>query len=187
MSSQILLPETTDMGGLFSITDENPQYPRGFKFQKVGDGGDVCTLEYLNNGVGADVAAGVFYLKFLGATAASPGVDGFTVSDAQAAEICIAQAAIPSTYWGWYLTKGKTSVTGQKMFWDGVDYNATDDCTDGEAFTIANGIATCGDAAYTYMDGTTYQTIAGTVSETITAAATSVHVDLIGGVILCAT
>ena len=187
MSGQILAPETTQKGGLFSITDEYPQYTRGCKFEKVDGSGNVCTLEYLYNAIGGAAVAGVFYLKFLGATALSPGVTIFTATDAQAAEICIAQAAIPSTYWGWYLTKGKTSVTGVKMFWDGVDYNATDDCTDGEAFTIANHIATCGDAAYTYMDGTTYQTIAGTVSETITAAATTVHVELIGGVILCAT
>jgi len=180
------LKKTAEPGQLFSITDSTPQHARG-EICELADGQNKAKFEYLYNATSAAVKAGVFYLKFLGATATSPGVDGFTVTNAEAAEICIAQAAIPSLYWGWYLTKGKTSVSGVKMYWDGVDYNATDDCTDGEAFTIANGIATCGDAAYTYMNGTTYQTIAGTVSETITTAATTVHVELIGGVILCAT
>ena len=72
MSSQILVPETTDMGGLFSITDEYAQYSKGFKFQKVDNSGNVATIEYLYNAVGAAVAAGVFYPKFHGAAALSP-------------------------------------------------------------------------------------------------------------------
>lgn len=187
MSSQILVPETTDMGGLFSITDEQPQYPRGYSFQKVDKNGNVATLEYLYNAVGAAVVAGVFYLKDQGASTTSPCVDGFTVTNAEAAPIAIAQAAIPSTYWGWYLTKGRTSVTGVKMYWDGVDQDGTDDCTDGESFTITNGIAACDDAAPTFPNGTAMPTVAGTCAETLATTATTVHVELAGGIILCAT
>ena len=187
MSSQILVPETTALGGLFSISDEYRQHARGQVLEKVDKNGNIAVLEYLYNAIGADAVEGVFYLKDQDAAANSPSVDGFTVTNEEVGEIAIAQGAIPSTYWGWYLTKGKTSVTGVKMYWDGVDQNGTDDCTDGESFTIANGIAACDDAAPTYPVGTAYRTVAGVCAETITTAATTVHVELHGGFIACAT
>ena len=186
MSRQILVPETTQMGGLFSITDEYPQHTRGCKYEKVDKNGNIAVLEYLYNAIAAAAVQGVFYLKDQGASAASPSVDGFTVTNAEVSEIAVAQAAIPSLYWGWYLTKGRSSVTGIKMYWDGVDQNGTDDCTDGESFTITNGIAACDDAAPTFPTDTP-RTVAGTVSETLATAATTVHVELAGGYILCAT
>ena len=184
--SQFILKQTAEPGQLFTITDSAPLHTRGQK-AVVSKDGYIAEFEYLYNAVGAAVAAGVFYLKDLGAAALSPSVDGFTVTNEEVGELAIAQAAIPSTYWGWYLTKGHTRVSGVKMYWDGVDYNATDDCTDGEAFTVANGIATCGDAALTYPVGTAYRTIAGACAETITTAATTVHVELHGGFISHAT
>lgn len=186
-SGQVLVPHSTALGGLFSITDQYPRWARGQVHEQVDENGNIAKFEYLYNAVGAAVKAGVFYLKDQGASTASPSVDGFTVSNAECAEIAIAQAAIPSLYWGWYLTKGRSSVSGVKMYWDGVDYNATDDCTDGESITIANGIATCGDAAPTYPDGTTLPTVVGVCAETLAVAATTVHVELFGGLILCAT
>lgn len=183
---QISVPLTTNMGGLFSITDENPQYTRGQVCEMVDGDGYYAKFEYLYNAVGAAVVAGVFYLKDLGAAANSPSVDGFTVTNNEVGEIAIAQAAIPSTYWGWYLTKGHTRVSGVRMYWDGVDQNGTDDCTDGESFTITNGIAACGDAAPTYPTDTP-RTVAGVCAETRATAATTAHVELHGGFIKCAT
>lgn len=72
------------------------------------------------------------------------------------------------------------------MYWDGVDQNGTDDCTDGETFTITNNIAACDDAAMTYQTDVPI-TIAGVCSETLATAATTVHVELLGGLVKCAT
>jgi hypothetical protein len=185
--SQFILKQTAEPGQLFSITDVAPMHPRGQK-AVITKNGYVAEYEYLYNAIGADAVQGVFYLKNRGAKALSPSVDGFTVTNNEVGEIAIAQAAIPSTRWGWYLTKGHTNVSGVKMYWDGVDQNGTDTCTDGYSFTIANGIAACDDAALwgTYPTDVPL-TPAGVCAETITAAATTVHVELLGGVIKCAT
>ena len=184
--SKFILKQTTEPGQLFSITDENPLHARG-QIATVSKDGYIAVYQYLYNAIGADAVQGVFYLKDQGAAANSPSVDGFTVTNSEVGEIAIAQAAIPSTYWGWYLIKGHTNVANVKMYWDGVDQNGTDDCTDGESFTITNGIAACDDAAPTYSDGTEVRTVAGTCAETLTAAATTVHVELWGGFVQCPT
>ena len=183
--SQFILKQTTEPGQLFSITDSAPLHLRGQK-ATISKNGYVATFQYLYNAIGADAVQGVFYLKDMGAAATSPSVDGFTVTNNEVGEIAIAQAAIPSTYWGWYLIEGHTNVSGVKMYWDGVDQNGTDTCTDGHSFTITNGIAACDDAALTY---TTDQpvTASGVCAETLTAAATTVHVELRGGLIKHAT
>ena len=186
MSRQILVPHTTAKGGLFSITDQYPQYPRGQIYEAVDKNGNTAEFEYLYNAVGAACVAGVFNLKFLGASATSPGVDGLTASNNEIGEIAIAQAAIPTLYWGWHLTKGKSSVSGVKMIWSGVTYTDTDDCTAGETFTITNNIAACDNAAMTYQTDVPI-TISGVCAETLATAALSVHVELLGGLVKCAT
>ena len=184
--SHIMVPFTTAKGGLFSISDQYPQHARGQKATFVDNDGHTAECEYLYNAIGAAAVAGVFYLKDLDAGDNSPSVDGLTATNNEVGEIAIAQAAIPSTYWGWYLTKGKTQVTGVKMIWSGVTYTDTDDCTAGESFTITDNIAVCGDAAPTYPTDVP-RTVAGVCSETLATAALSVHAELFGGVIKCAT
>ena len=81
MSRQTLVPETTQKGGLFSIADQYPQHARGQVLEKVDKNGNVAVLEYLYNAVGAACVAGVFNLKFHGARATSPAVDGLTATN----------------------------------------------------------------------------------------------------------
>ena len=177
------LEKNTNAGQLFSVSDSAARHTPGSIYIDDETG---AVFQYLYNATGGACVAGVFYWKYLTTAGKNPAVKALTPTANEVGELAIAQAAIPSTYYGWFLIQGPTTASDVAMYWDSVDQNGTDTCEDGQAFTITDGIAACTDAAATFPTDVP-RTEVGVCIEDVSAAATSVDVYLYGGLVKAAT
>lgn len=179
----LIVPYTTEKGGLLSITDDTAQWPGGVPYERIDKDGNYLRYEYWKNTTAAAMVAGDAHFKGFGniiqADAFNPQAVVPTAATAQAGTIGIAQAAIPDDYYGWYLTYGPTTNTVGKLFFGNVvNHTQTRTTTVGEPLKLHDGV---------WADDTTFilgadSTFKGhfTVALEVVTGATSCHVFLTG-------
>jgi len=130
-----LLKHNADAGQLLSITDSVRLHPPGCEYHDSSTG---AIYKYCYNGNGAAcVANNMSYLACGAGLTNNPR--SLAIADGQGYElpVMVAQAAIPSTYWGWFQIYGPSR---ERVYFDCIDQDATKTVTDGEPLEIQSGI-----------------------------------------------
>lgn len=157
-----LLKHNTEQGQLLSITDSVAQHDPG----EIYEDEDGTKYIYMYNGVGSDCVANNLYWVWYGADATSPYARAIADGQADYGRVGAAMAAIPDTYWGWFVYEGKGP---NRIYFDCIDQNATVATTDGHALIISSGVVACTGAALAGDDLTEFAVAAETrsASETV--------------------
>lgn len=131
------LEHTTAKGQLHSITDSAAQHTAGDTYEDASG----ALYEYGYNGSGSVMVQNRPCVKSYGAGDTNPHWEDIADGDACIALVGIPQSAIPSTYWGWFHTKGPTT---NRMYIDAIDHNLTLSPTDGQALSFSSAVCVAG-------------------------------------------
>jgi len=112
---RIMVPDSTAVGGLKSISDENPQYQTGTLFHDVGNNKKYV---YIYNAQTDDLAANTFEIIYqqedtsTAGTLAATNWQTIAYDDVPGTKVyCVAPAAaIPTLYCGWVQVQGDNTA-----------------------------------------------------------------------------